>query len=562
MSADFRCLVENLIDLQLDFDLGDENLINNDAVVDNGKITLGNISYDTVILSKTPIITKKLYEILKEFVRSGGCLLAIGRTPDYFTNGEKCNFKGLAKRVLTNRRNNIEKQIENMGIYRPVTVVRTDNLKPISNVSVHTRITSKGRIIHIWPNENFVSGNAYLRFGTAAMPYKVNLIDNTREPLLRLDGRSEYLVPITINKEENLVIELVNGEAKEVDEYSFDKSFSVKQVDITNIEPNCLTLDRASVSTDGGRNFGQPQQVLKILDYIYSGNRKKVLNVILRYCFNSDKDVDFSSMTLALEDGGCHTVKVNENTISGTRRTWWIDQSIGVYNIGEFVKPGDNFVDLYYEIPPICSDRELLNVFETEINRFYYPVEPDSIYILGNFDVFADGKIYNNGFCYQTNAKFRLVKPIKKKIGDLTYQGMWFYRGNVDYDFSFNVESKSDKIMLEVKDYKGVMLALNIGNKRYVTHTCPACFDITEDVVAGENSAKIELIGHNRNLLGPHHHVNGESYMVCPATFEGRWDGLAEFLSPWLYGKSTGTDDYGFVSFGIEDINLEFYEKK
>jgi len=139
---------------------------------------------------------------------------------------------------------------------------------------------------------------------------------------------------------------------------------------------------------------------------------------------------------------------------------------------------------------------------------------------------------------------------------------MWFYRGNVNYGLSFNIEELRDKTVIEIENYNGVMLALNIGGKRLVSHSCPAIFDVTDLVSQGKNSATLELIGHNRNLLGPHHYINGESFMVCPATFEGRWDGLAEFLSPWLFNKETGTEDYGFISFGIEDIKVKEYTKK
>ncbi|MBR4073534.1 MAG: hypothetical protein IKK24_06285 [Clostridia bacterium] len=559
LSSDFRRLVENLLDLQLDFDLGDEGLICKDAVVAGGRLTLGNISYDTMIISHNQVITKEFYHILKEFVRVGGKLFISDSVPTRFTDGSLCDFSDIDKTILVNRRNTMEKYIEGMGINRSVTVARTDNLKPISGVYLHTRLTAKGRMIHIWPGEDFATANAYLRFGTAAVPYKVNLIDGSRERLLRLDGRNDYLVPITVTAGENLVIELVNGEVKPLPEYQFSSSNAVNSFDIKLCEPNCITLDKASVSTDGGKTFGLPQQILQILNSIYADNRTEVLNVILRYRFNLKEGVNKNSITLGLEDGGCYTVRVNGKTVSGTRKDWWIDYCIGIYNIGDMLKDGENIIDLYYEIPPIRSDRSLLNVFETEMNRFYYPIEPDSIYVRGDFDVLADAKVYNNGYCYQTDGQFTVVPRKEKKIGDLTKQGMWFYRGNVNYDFTFNIGKKKDKTVIEVESYKGVMLALNIGGKRLISHSCPAVFDITDLVKCGKNEATLELIGHNRNLLGPHHYINGESFMVCPATFEGRWDCLAEFLSPWLYNKSTGTEDYGFIPFGIEDVKVKEY---
>ena len=559
LSSEYRCLLENLIDLQLDFDLGDERLICADSTIDNGIITLGKISYDTIILSKTEAITPEFYSVLENFVKSGGKLFAVDRLPEYFTNGVECNVKDLVQQVLPNRRDTLEKYIEMMDIYRPVIVVRTDDLKPISNIAVHTRKTSKGRVVHIWPNKDFMCGKAYLHFDFDAVPYKINLIDNTKEPLLRLESKKGYLVPVTINKEENLVIELVNGETNEMKEYSLVEIKQIQNIEIKNCEKNSITLDFAEVSVDGGKVFGEPQQILKILEFIYSQNNTDVFDVVLRYRFNCGTEVDLASLSLAIEDETCSNIKVNGTAIPKIRDGWWIDRCIGVYNIGTLVNKGENFVDLYYEIPPVISEKSIEDAFETEKNRFYYPCEPDCIYILGNFDVATDSKVYNNGFCYQTKGDFSIEKSTTKAIGDLTSQGMWFYRGNVCYDFSFDVEKTNKRTILSVEDYNGTMIVLNIGNKRLVSHSCPAKFDISEMVVNGRNEINIQLIGNNRNLLGPHHHINGESYIVCPATFEGEWNELSDLLSPALYDKPTYTDDYGFVPFGINIINIELY---
>ena len=72
----------------------------------------------------------------------------------------------------------------------------------------------------------------------------------------------------------------------------------------------------------------------------------------------------------------------------------------------------------------------------------------------------------------------------------------------------------------------------------------PHELDISSLLVEGENTLELELIGTLHNLLGPHHHRDGEVLAVSPATF-----------SDWL----NWTDDYTFVRFGVEHacIRLE-----
>ena len=49
--------------------------------------------------------------------------------------------------------------------------------------------------------------------------------------------------------------------------------------------------------------------------------------------------------------------------------------------------------------------------------------------------------------------------------------------------------------------------------------------DITDFVKMGINKLGITLYSGNRNLLGPHHFVGGESYNVGPCTFTKKADG-------------------------------------
>ena len=69
--------------------------------------------------------------------------------------------------------------------------------------------------------------------------------------------------------------------------------------------------------------------------------------------------------------------------------------------------------------------------------------------------------------------------------------------------------------------------------------------DITDYLKDGENKVKITLLSGNRNLLRPHHKLQGEIYNVGPSTFTDK-HGWADDKS-----KPAWTDNYSFVKFGI-----------
>lgn len=561
ISSDFRLLLENLLDLQVDFDLGNEDLLLSNFEIDEGNLILGNIKYDTVILSSERIITKEMYEFLKKLSNNGIRIFIMDRFPEKFIDGTVCDFSSVNGVILQNRRDTMAKYMEYFEVCRKVTVLRPDNLKIVSGLRIHTRKTWKGRTVHIWPGENFATQNVLLSFKTEAIPYEIDLLTGERRKITRINSNGRFLAPITVKAGENLVIELINGSEMNDVEFVLSEKKHLNDMQISLKEKNNLTLDYASLSVDNGKSFGEPKPVILLLNEIYSNDRVGNLDIILRYEFYIDENVDTTGFELAFEDTNAKKVVINGKELKQSRNTWWIDKCIGTYSIDEFIKHKENIIDLHYTVPPIKNEKEVLDAFETEKNRFFYPVEPENIYIRGNFDVVIEGDYKNNGFCYQTGEKFKITYPSQKEIGDLTTQNMWFYRGNCSYKFEFEALD-TGKTVITVEDYSGTMLALNIGDARIISHDKPASFDITDYVKKGINTADLELIGHNRNLLGPHHYIGGESFMVCPATYEGRWECLPEFMAPNLFGKSTWTDDYGFVPFGIKSVYLNRFTEE
>ena len=75
----------------------------------------------------------------------------------------------------------------------------------------------------------------------------------------------------------------------------------------------------------------------------------------------------------------------------------------------------------------------------------------------------------------------------------------------------------------------------------------PYSVDISEFAVEGENEIEITLTGSLRNLLGPFHLIEGETYSALPFYFfrkTGIWGWADGINKQW-------TDDYSFVQNGL-----------
>ena len=123
---------------------------------------------------------------------------------------------------------------------------------------------------------------------------------------------------------------------------------------------------------------------------------------------------------------------------------------------------------------------------------------------------------------------------------------------------------------LQIKKKKGARQVLKLGKQRaplikvYVNGMpaknsmwAPYEADITDLCSDGENTVTFELFASNRNLLGPHHHIDGECYNVGPESFTGKWSWVerkSEADATDISGRDRNywTDSYSFIKFGME----------
>jgi hypothetical protein len=235
-----------------------------------------------------------------------------------------------------------------------------------------------------------------------------------------------------------------------------------------------------------------------------------------------------------------------------------LDKGINEYNISKYIKNGKNEIILTYYWGDELTYRMPKSDFEGEKNRFFYPLEFESIYIRGIFDVNLKNYRRNYNSISVKKNEFSLIPNTLKAMGDLTVQGANFYRGNVQYSFNIDFNGE-EKIELFVKRLGGALVRWHINGYTATLFPREDGSDITYALNKGENNVMVEIIGTNRNLLGPHHHILGELGFIGPYSFEGLY-GFTDSFIPELKNDSVWTDEYSFVPFGIEKIQIHYYK--
>ena len=147
-----------------------------------------------------------------------------------------------------------------------------------------------------------------------------------------------------------------------------------------------------------------------------------------------------------------------------------------------------------------------------------------------------------------------MTPPTPKVWKDLTPQGLWFYRGDAALTFTVTA-IPGPRTILSLKDLHVALAVWEVNGRTGPLFQAPFEADLTGCLQPGKNTVRLRLVGTNRNLLGPHHHINGENIFVGPSTFRGE-RGFEDFVSPWIRTDNTWTDAYAFVPFGVGGIEI------
>jgi hypothetical protein len=560
---DFLNISYWLSELHMDYDYGDEFIIRDDGKIKDNKFIINKMSYKVVIIPPSISWFETTVKLLKEFVKNGGKCIAIKPLPYCIDGLEKNSIKELFKMknvfIINNKKEELEKVLDEI-LERDVSVC-DEKGKEIPEIYYQHRVDGKKHIYfftNIDLNKTFKAEIILNKFGSVK---EYNLENGEIKPLNSLNLEfppvgSHLLVldedEVPITKSINLTSEKFSKQEQIV----LDKKWSFKRKDY-----NALTLDYCQYQILGAKwNFDyclfeldkkgwskkvpvwQAQLDIRRAFGLYDGDAlrgnfavqfwKSYQNirikedpiVYLKYNFNV-RNLPSKSVYLVLETPERFKIFVNSKEVKYIKgeNDWWVDKSFKKVDISKFVKKGNN------EIILKCLYRE--------------DVELESIYIIGDFAVYGDGKEF-----YIDKEKDEL------ETGDWVNQGYVFYGGEIVYSQEVNLSKKQDEeIYLELEKMNAVVIKVIInGRSAGLIGWHPLKINITNYIKNGKNKIELEVVSSLRNLLGPHHNK-----LIKGGTKDWNWVGPGSFSDKYRW-----TDRYNFVPYGITgDVRLSVWKK-
>jgi hypothetical protein len=280
-------------------------------------------------------------------------------------------------------------------------------------------------------------------------------------------------------------------------------------VKISRLEPNVLTLDYVDVTAGGETRkdlyFYQANQfawqknglerdpwdsAVQFKDELIRKAFPPGSGFTASYKFSIEGAVP-KDLAIVIERPDLYTITCNGQTVKAKHNDWWLDKAFGRIDIASVAGAGENVVTI--KASPFTM---------------YHELEP--AYVLGDFALSPAKK----GFVITPAQGLTLGKSrglvdgsgLSSTGGGWNLQGLPFYSAGVAYRERFSVEKPVGRFLVTLPNWCGSVAKVAINGKPAGFIDAPPweC-DATKFVKRGQNEVEVTVIGTLKNTLGPHH---------------------------------------------------------
>ncbi|MBR4674089.1 MAG: hypothetical protein IKP00_06440 [Victivallales bacterium] len=510
--SSFASLTALLEAHQVPFHYGDETIIAEKGRVDGAHFIIGQQSYELIVLPKLNNISATEKLLLEEFVQNGGRIIGVQPPINvtYTVDGEQDNtLQELLDKVYW---------CHDEG---EVALLCSKQYQLCDISGDRGKIIATRRFV-----KDFQGSPAELLFfvnSSNAEAAEVRF-DFTGQPIARfMPETGDYVsveagqfdMPYRFEPGGSLML-VVRPAAMAV----CTKPVSNYQMEL--LTPNTLTLDTCRCYVDGkllAERIETISLMAEVLKY------EKDVNLRLEFEFQVAEGFDLSkSLTLLVESPEKYAISFNGERIASQAEGFLFDQAFATIPLPP-CKHGVNTITLetvFHQEPEVYANIRAARIFEAERNKLSFNMELESIYIAGDFAVRNLGKRELIGRdAERLDGPFVIDTLGHESDGtNLQNDGLPFFAGKVKLTRRFDAADCDCKVLRFAQLFANVAEVRLNGVELGTIVWRPYELGIPQGVLrAKDNLLEITLTNNLRNLLGPHHLKEGESWGVSPASF-------------------------------------------
>ena len=470
----YQTLFTWLLESQIDFDYGDEEMMGRLGAVEDGLLRVGQAKYKTVLISGMETIRSSTIKLLEQFAAAGGKVVVVGDAPEFVDAASNFQFpvssfecaafsKDAVLSVVPERQAVVDapdifgqlRETEDGLIFSALNVARDERRE---NVEVRIKTDLP---ISEWNCEtaevcavDAETSNGWKIFKTdfAKGGQKLWVAGNVEQTLLSApplkEGQTGESAPRPINGPFEYKLSEPNICVLDSAEYRIDGSDWQFETDVLKIDHK--VRDAHDIMRRGGHML-QPW-------FTATHPIKELCDVELRYTF--DIETMPETLDLVIEEPENFAVEINGQSLDLSKTERWIDIAF-------------HRVHIPTAFPNLGKNEIVLKTRYKENSNL------EAIYLLGNFGVRLKG-----------NQRVLVPMVGKLELGDIVPQGFPFYSGVVSY-----IVPLADGVGRLQLDIAGACAKVNgkvLGWDPFVAE------------VSGD-SAEVEVVLTRKNTFGPLH---------------------------------------------------------
>lgn len=586
IEAQFFNCINRLLGAQRSFDLGDEWILRDSgklAEVDGqALLQVEQMSYQVVVIPSMETMMPETFALLQEFQLNGGKVLLYGEPPRKLDGEPSAELSAWVDMQAVATDANFESELNEIA---PASVrLEPDSSGDRSMLWTHRRDLKDGSRVVFFVNLNrseTFNGVASIDGEWGSVTRLDEVTGEQQAVTARAVGEGSARIGLELAPCECRVLHL-RAEVAELEaeascdggEIEVSATLQLEQWSTERLDDNSLTLDYAAwKQSDSEWSAG----VVPVLEIQNSLNALKYDGALaLRYTFTVG-ELEFSrKLHLVLEHPERCRVTLNGEELVYQDLPYWRDIRWLPIDITGKVQAGLNEVVLEYT----DFKHGDLTVVEPAADR--YGTEIESIYLVGDFSVkgrmtgqaplqpkFEQWQVPPVAVDTLVREGIEIVDPEPLVKGDVTSQGLPFYAGRIAMSCEIGgAAEKGGTVCLELEKLLAPVAEVQIDGRpvgHFQAH--PFSVDLSDALKDGKvHELTIIVYSTLRNLLGPHHHADGELIEVGPDHFFSH-DMVAQSdrmgaLQQWAAGKYMPTDwrdDYCMIQFGdLGRVQLAF----
>jgi hypothetical protein len=252
--------------------------------------------------------------------------------------------------------------------------------------------------------------------------------------------------------------------------------------------------------------------------------------------FKANIETVSDKLYLVCETPEIFDIRINGTLIDKTDCGYFRDSAFRMIDIRKYAVCGENVIEMSLRLEQSAETYKNIKnaaIFESEKNKLVYDMEIESIYLVGDFAVEHSGEVVegDRGAAFFEDSFKIVCAKDNITLSNIERQGYPFFSGSMTFKKSFVLDSTDYSITFDKKGINVIKLSVN-GKEVRTILWAPYNTDISEYLKVGENEIEITIANNLRNLLGPHHLGEGESYHVSPSSFYKRgciWNSMRDY---------------------------------